>query len=130
MCWQDWKIGAQLRQKRIDYRNGDVGGTITFLPPNNRRFGIVVHGAFNVEVRAAVYPGQNDGPIIGLVGPSSDPGSVWPGTLTRSTVLSVAELGNDFRGALRINATLASEDNVGEVSELEWCGPESVDGGL
>ena len=130
MCWQDWKIGAQTRQREIVATDAlAVGGNLR-LPANNRRMGIVVHGPIDVEVRAARGPTDSVGHIIaktGIAGAASDP---WPNVYIRSTVLSVAEFGNDLRGELFIRYASNAAEQFATVNELEWCGPESLDGGL
>lgn len=130
MCWQDWKIGAQTRQKRFVNSDGAAGFGIEVLPANNRRMGIVIHGPVAVEIRTSDGTTNRVGHIVASAGITGAPADVWPNIGMRSTVLSVAEFGNDLRGALRVDWVTQSNDQYCELSELEWCGPESLDGGL
>lgn len=130
MCWQDWKIGAQLRQVRVLDTNNSAGFGSFDLPPNNRRMGIVLHGPIHVTIRQQQTPTDPYRPIVAKAGITGDPGDVWPNIALRSTVLSVAEFGNDLRGGLTIGWQSPLADQVAEISELIWCGPESLDGGL
>lgn len=130
MCWQDWKIGAKLRQVRTDaYRDSGSGGTFT-LGPDRRRFGLVFHGPIGVTVYAKRSASDPLGDIIFQIAYGSDQASPFSNIPVPSRVATVAEFGGDIRGAIEVAWSFNGVDGNVTINELQWCGPESIDEGL
>lgn len=130
MCWQDYKIGAQLRQSPGLPETAVPSSPSVELPPNRHRVGLAIHGNASVFVRVVRKPNDVTGPLIYSRNAVEDEGAVMPNSYVSSEYVMIDRIGNDLRGAILIEATSAAQSGRIAVNQIEWCGPESLDGGL
>lgn len=70
------------------------------------------------------------GDVIFQIGYGSDQASPFSNVPVPSRVATVAEFGGDIRGAIEVVWSYNGVDGDVTINELQWCGPESLDGGL